>query len=57
MIGDSGTNRIGFRILQGAGGAVFPLSFSIIKDEFPPEQVGIAVGAVSAVFAVGGPRA
>ena len=45
---------IGFRILQGAGGAVFPLSFSIIKDEFPPEKVGGAVGAVSAVFAVGG---
>ena len=45
---------IGFRILQGAGGAVFPLSFSIIKDEFPPGKVGTAVGAVSAVFAVGG---
>ena len=45
---------IGFRILQGAGGAVFPLSFSIIKDEFPAEKVGVAVGAVSAVFAVGG---
>src|SRR5918994_371532 len=45
---------IGLRILQGAGGAVFPLSFSIIKDEFPPEKVGVAVGAVSSVFAVGG---
>ena len=45
---------IGFRILQGTGGAVFPLSFSIIKDEFPPEKVGVAVGAVSSVFAVGG---
>lgn len=45
---------IGFRILQGAGGAVFPLSFSIIKDEFPEEKVGVAVGAVSAVFSVGG---
>jgi EmrB/QacA subfamily drug resistance transporter len=45
---------IGFRILQGAGGAVFPLSFSIIKDEFPAEKVGVGVGAVSAVFAVGG---
>jgi EmrB/QacA subfamily drug resistance transporter len=45
---------IGFRILQGAGGAVFPLSFSIIKDEFPAEKVGVGVGVVSAVFAVGG---
>ncbi|MEX2212420.1 MAG: MFS transporter [Gaiellaceae bacterium] len=45
---------IACRILQGAGGAVFPLSFSIIKDEFPAEKVGVAVGAVSAVFAIGG---
>ena len=40
--------------MQGAGGAVFPLSFAIIKDEFPPEKVGVAVGIVSSVFAVGG---
>ncbi len=45
---------IGFRMIQGVGGAVFPLSFSIIKDEFPAEKVGIAVGVVSSVFAVGG---
>ena len=45
---------IAFRMVQGAGGAVFPLSFSIIRDEFPPEKVGIAVGVVSSVFAVGG---
>ena len=45
---------IACRVLQGAGAAVFPLSFAIIKDEFPPEKVGVAVGAVSAVFAVGG---
>jgi EmrB/QacA subfamily drug resistance transporter len=45
---------IAFRAIQGAGGAVFPLSFSIIKDEFPEEKVGTGVGIVSAVFAVGG---
>lgn len=45
---------IAFRVIQGAGGAVFPLSFSIIKDEFPEEKVGFGVGIVSAVFAVGG---
>jgi EmrB/QacA subfamily drug resistance transporter len=43
-----------FRAVQGCGGAVFPLSFAIIKDEFPAEKVGTAVGLVSAVFAVGG---
>src|SRR5436190_4712348 len=32
------------RVVQGAGGAVFPLAFSIIRDEFPRERVpqGIA---------------
>jgi EmrB/QacA subfamily drug resistance transporter len=45
---------IACRIVQGAGGAVFPLSFSIIKDEFPPQKIGVAVGVVSAVFGVGG---
>ena len=45
---------IACRILQGVGAAVFPLSFSIIRDEFPREKVPIAVGAVSSVFAIGG---
>src|SRR3954470_22226534 len=32
------------RTVQGAGGAVFPLAFGIIRDEFPPQRVttGIA---------------
>ena len=45
---------IGFRALAGTGAAVFPLSFAIIRDEFPPEKVGIGIGLVSAVFGVGG---
>jgi EmrB/QacA subfamily drug resistance transporter len=45
---------IGARAIQGAGGAIFPLSFGIIRDEFPPEKVGVAIGLVSAVFGVGG---
>jgi EmrB/QacA subfamily drug resistance transporter len=43
-----------FRVLQGAGAAVFPLSFGIIRDEFPPEKIGFGVGTVSSVFGVGG---
>ena len=43
-----------FRIVQGAGGAVFPLSFAIIRDEFPRERMGFAISIVSSVFAVGG---
>jgi len=42
------------RIVQGLGGAAFPLSFGIIRDEFPPERVPSAVGSLSAVIAVGG---
>ena len=45
---------IGWRALQGAGAAVFPLSYGIIRDEFPPEKVGVAIGLVSAVFGIGG---
>ncbi|MDP9232756.1 MAG: MFS transporter [Actinomycetota bacterium] len=45
---------IAFRIVQGAGGAVFPLSFAIVKDEFPRERSGTAIGAISAVFGAAG---
>jgi EmrB/QacA subfamily drug resistance transporter len=45
---------IASRALAGAGGAVFPLSFGIIRDEFPPEQVKVGIGLLSAVFGVGG---
>jgi EmrB/QacA subfamily drug resistance transporter len=45
---------IACRVIQGAGGAVFPLSFAIIKDEFPQERMGTAIGIVSSVFAIGG---
>jgi EmrB/QacA subfamily drug resistance transporter len=43
-----------FRVVQGSGAAVFPLSFGIIRDEFPPDKVGLGVGTVSSVFGVGG---
>jgi EmrB/QacA subfamily drug resistance transporter len=42
------------RGLQGAAGAVFPLAFGIIRDEFPPEKVGVGLGLLSATFGVGG---
>ena len=32
------------RAIQGAGGAVFPLSFGIIRDEFPPRGSARASG-------------
>ncbi len=45
---------IGWRAVQGAGAAVFPLSYGIIRDEFPREKVGVAIRLVSAVFGIGG---
>ncbi|MEU8004171.1 MFS transporter [Catellatospora sp. NPDC049111] len=41
------------RVIQGLGGAVFPLSFGIIRDEFAPRRVPSAIGALSGVIAVG----
>jgi EmrB/QacA subfamily drug resistance transporter len=48
------SSLIVFRIIQGTGAAVFPLSFGIIRDEFPPEKVGLGIGTVSSVFGAGG---
>jgi EmrB/QacA subfamily drug resistance transporter len=42
------------RVIQGAGGAIFPLAFGIIRDEFPRERVGAGIGLISATFGIGG---
>jgi EmrB/QacA subfamily drug resistance transporter len=42
------------RVIQGVGGAVFPLAFGIIRDEFPPEKVATGIGLISATFGIGG---
>jgi EmrB/QacA subfamily drug resistance transporter len=42
------------RAVQGAGGAVFPLAFGIIRDEFPRERVASGIGLISATFGIGG---
>jgi MFS family permease len=41
------------RVVQGTGGAVFPLAFGIIRDEFPPERVVGAIGFLSSILGVG----
>lgn len=41
------------RVLQGLGGAVFPLGFGLIRDAFPPARLAGAIGALSAIMAVG----
>ncbi len=41
------------RGLQGIGMAIFPLGFSLVREEFPPEMVPEVQGLISAMFAVG----
>jgi len=41
------------RVIQGAAGAVFPLAFGIIRDEFPLERVAGAIGIMSAILGAG----
>jgi EmrB/QacA subfamily drug resistance transporter len=41
------------RVIQGAGGAVFPLAFGIIRDEFPETRVVGAIGFLSSILGVG----
>jgi EmrB/QacA subfamily drug resistance transporter len=42
------------RVIQGAGGGIFPLAFGIIRDEFPRERVAGSIGFISATMGVGG---
>lgn len=42
------------RVIQGTGGGVFPLSYGIVRDEFPREKVAGSIGMISAVLGVGG---
>ncbi len=53
-LADSIALLIAARALQGAAGAIFPLSFGIIRDEFPRDRVGMGLGLLSATFGVGG---
>src|SRR4051794_5163161 len=45
---------IAARVVQGVGGGVLPLTFGIIRDEFPREKVAGAIGTAAALLAVGG---
>ncbi len=42
------------RVVQGIGGAVFPLAFSIIRDEFPRERIAQGIAMISALVGIGG---
>lgn len=45
---------IAARVIQGLGGAIFPLAFAIARDVLPPKRFPLAVGLLSGSFGVGG---
>jgi EmrB/QacA subfamily drug resistance transporter len=42
------------RVIQGVAGGIFPLAFSIVRDEFPPHQVAGSIGLMSSILGIGG---
>src|SRR6202050_3707494 len=42
------------RVIQGVGGGIFPLAFSIARDEFPRDRVAGSIGLMSSILGVGG---
>jgi EmrB/QacA subfamily drug resistance transporter len=45
---------IAARVVQGCGGAIFPLAFGIIRDEFPRARVAHGIALISAILGIGG---
>jgi len=41
------------RVIQGVGGGIFPLAFSIARDEFPRDRVAGSIGLMSSILGVG----
>ena len=41
------------RVIQGVAGGIFPLAFSIARDEFPPDKVAGSIGLMSSILGVG----
>lgn len=44
---------IGARAMQGTGMAMFPLAFSIIREQFPRSRLAIGQGIITSMFASG----
>ena len=42
------------RVIQGGGGALFPLAFGIIRDEFPAHRAATGIALISAILGIGG---
>jgi len=53
-VADSLPVLIAARVIQGVAGGIFPLAFSIARDEFPPDRVAGSIGMISAILGIGG---
>ncbi len=53
-LSDSLAMLIFARVVQGVAGGIFPLAFSIARDEFPPDRVAGSIGLMSSILGVGG---
>jgi EmrB/QacA subfamily drug resistance transporter len=45
---------IAARVIQGVAGGIFPLAFSIARDEFPADRVAGSIGLLSSILGIGG---
>jgi MFS family permease len=41
------------RVIQGIGGGIFPLAFSIMRDELPRDRVPGSIGLMSSILGIG----
>ncbi|WP_431278772.1 MFS transporter [Leifsonia poae] len=41
------------RVIQGVGGAMFPLAFGIVRDAFAAHRLPSAIGALASIIAIG----
>jgi EmrB/QacA subfamily drug resistance transporter len=41
------------RAIQGAGGAIYPLAFGVVRDQFPRPRIAGAIGLVSSLLGIG----
>jgi EmrB/QacA subfamily drug resistance transporter len=48
------TVLIAARVIQGVAGGIFPLAFSIMRDEFPAPRLPASIGLMSSILGVGG---
>jgi MFS family permease len=52
-VADSLALLIAARVVQGVAGGIFPLAFSIVRDELPQDRIAGSIGLMSSILGVG----